>query len=71
MSRRGRPRQLSGLRHPVADAELGQDDLGIVGVFLDLLAQLADIDAQVLRLLGVRRAPDGGQQLAMRQTLPA
>ena len=29
----------------------------------DLLPQLADIDAQILRVLGMRRPPDGGQDL--------
>jgi hypothetical protein len=44
-------------------------DLGVVRVLLDLLAQLPDVDAQVLRVLGVRRSPNGGQQLPVRHHL--
>ena len=42
---------------------------GSSGSLFDLLAQLADIDAQILRVLGVRRPPDGGQDLLVRQDL--
>ena len=32
-------------------------------MFFDLLPELADIDAQILRVLGMRRAPDRGENL--------
>ena len=38
---------------------------GAVGIALDLGAQLADEHAQILRVLGMRRTPDGGQDLAV------
>ena len=38
---------------------------GADGIGLQLLAQVADEDAQVLHVLRVGRAPDGGQQLAV------
>src|SRR5437016_4005032 len=64
-----RPRQdaPSALRHPIADARLGQHDLRVVGLVLDLLAQLADIDPQILRVLDMRRPPDRGEDLLVRQ----
>ena len=35
----------------------------IVRMVFDLLAQLADVDAEILRVFGMRRAPDCGQDL--------
>src|SRR5262249_42891005 len=59
----GRRRSLFRIFGPGARAGLGQDDLRVVGLGLDLLAELADVNAQVLRVLGVRRAPDCSEDL--------
>ena len=48
----------------VADAGFVFDEGGFIGGF-DLAAELADIDAQIARVLDVGRAPDGVQQLAL------
>lgn len=45
----------------VADAGLREDVLGRGGLGLDPLAQLPDQDAQVGQVVGMGRAPDGGQ----------
>src|SRR5947209_544832 len=34
----------------ISDARLGQNDAGIVGIVLDLLPQMADVDPQILRV---------------------
>ena len=52
----------------IADARLGDQQLGMVGPCLDLLAQLTDIDAQILRV-GMGIEPDVLQQVAMGQHL--
>src|SRR5438552_12722276 len=64
---RGREDAPSAFRHPIADARLGQHDLRVIGLVLDLLPQLADIDPQILRVLDMRRAPDRGEDLLVRQ----
>src|SRR5437879_5915761 len=43
---------------PVAEAGLGHDPAGIVGVVSQLAPELADVDAQVGRLVGVADPPD-------------
>ena len=48
----------------VADPGLGLDVL-LAGLGFELLAQLADEDAEILRLVGRLRAPDGGEQGAV------
>ena len=42
------------------------NDPRIVGAFFDLLPQLTDIDAQILRVFGVRRAPHRDENLLVR-----
>ena len=46
-----------GQREAIADAEFGHQDARLGRVGLDLLAQLAHEDAQVVRVVDVRRAP--------------
>lgn len=53
----------------VANAGFGEDVLRGGGLGLDALAQLADQHAQVGQVVGVGRAPDGDQQLAVGQHL--
>src|ERR1039458_7399488 len=48
----------------VADPGFGLDVL-FAGFGLELLAQLADKDAQILRLVGRLRSPNRGEQRAM------
>src|SRR5919108_5158122 len=69
-----RPRRLSGggassgpvgLEQPVADARLVADVARVGGIIAELLAQVADVDAEVVRLTLVRRAPHLAQQLRM------
>src|SRR5208337_1237124 len=64
-ARRPAPGGASSLGGAVADARLGLDDSGRGRVAFDLSPELADEDAQILRILGVRGAPDGRQDLAM------
>ena len=52
-SARGGLGRLVGRGETVADAELGQQDARPVGIGLDLLAQLAHDDAQVMRIVDV------------------
>ncbi len=52
----------------VADPGLGLNEL-LAGFGLELLAKLADKDAEILRLVCRLRAPDGGEQGAMRHDL--
>src|SRR4051812_49025050 len=52
-------------RDPIADAGFGEDDLRVFRVGLDLLANLADIDAQILGIAHVRGTPHGLKDLAM------
>jgi hypothetical protein len=47
----------SAVRNPVADPWLGQHDARIFRVFFDLVAQLPHVDAQILRILSMRRTP--------------
>ena len=44
----------------IADTRLGADDLRVGWVALDLAAQLADEDAQIMQILAMRDAPDRG-----------
>ncbi len=67
MSRLPRPDMPQLKAPPQSDARLGQDDLRIVRSGLDLLPKLADVDPEVLRVLGMRRAPYGGENLLMRE----
>src|SRR5437764_9308541 len=60
----------SAVRDPIADARLGQHDPGVVGMIFDLLAQLADIDAKILRVFGMSRAPDRGEDLLVGHDAP-
>ena len=60
----GRPSHLQRFQ-PVADARLGQQQARRLGRGFDLGAQLADEDAQILRVVGMGRPPDGGENLAM------
>ena len=55
----------------VADAGFGGDQARGGGVGLQLLAELAHEDAQVLHVLGVGRAPDGRQELLVGDDLAA
>ena len=58
----------SGLE-AVTDSGFGQKVFGLGRVILELLAQVADIDAQVMAALDVGRAPDFAQQVALGQYL--
>ncbi len=49
-------------RQAIADPELGHQNARPVGVGLDLLTQLADHDAQIVRVVDVGQAPDLLQQ---------
>ncbi len=53
----------------VADAWLGEQVARAARVWLDLAAQLADEDAQIVRFILVMRPPDGAQQGAVRDDL--
>src|SRR5262252_4367092 len=53
--------KLQTISHP----RLGQQELGIGGIGLDLLAKLFDEDAQVFGFVAVVGSPDGLQELAM------
>src|SRR6476469_9522361 len=53
----------------VADAGLGDEDARAGGVFLQFAAQLVDVDAQILRLVAVFRAPDALEEHPLRQHL--
>ena len=48
------------LRNPIANPRLGENDKWVVGVFLNLLPKLPDIDAKILRVLCMCRSPDRG-----------
>ena len=50
---------------PVTNSGFCQDQLWRLGTGLDLGPQLSDEDPQILRVVGVGRAPDGGEDLAM------
>ena len=54
------PAQQLALSYSITNSRLGQNDTRVVGVFFDFLPELADIDAQILRILGMRRSPDSG-----------
>src|SRR5205085_6776826 len=54
----------------ITDPRFGENVARRGRVGLDLFAELADEDAQVLGLLNVIPAPDGGKQSAMRQHSP-
>ena len=51
----------------VADARLGQQELWLIRVDLQLLAQLADVHPQVFHVVGIRETPDLGQDGLMGQ----
>ena len=53
-------------RDPVANSRLGDDDAWIAGIPLHFLSELADIDAEILRVVRVRRPPHGCQDLPVR-----
>ena len=57
------------LDQPVTDARLGQEPTRLRRLWLELVAQLADVDAQVRDVVLVGRAPDLLQQLGMRAHL--
>ena len=50
----GSKRTLLAIEHPVADPRLGENERGFGGIGFELLAQLADEDAQVLIVGGMR-----------------
>ena len=52
---------------PVADAGLGEDVVRALGIGLDLLPQLAHLDAQILRIGEL--VPQLAEQISMRQHL--
>ena len=54
---------------PVTHARLGDEMFGLRGVGLQFLAQMRDVDAQVMRLFHRLRPPNFRQQLAVRQNL--
>ena len=58
-------RRASVFSDPVADPRFCQDNARVVGVFFDFLPKLADIDAKILRIFGMRRPPNGRQNLLM------
>jgi len=47
--------------HAVPDARFRKDSAGLIRIQLELLAELTDVDAQILHVVGILRAPDGGQ----------
>src|ERR1700674_271544 len=47
----------------IPDSRLRQHHPRVVGAYLDLLPQVADIDAKILGVRGMRRAPHGGEDL--------
>lgn len=57
------------LAEPVAHAMLGEDVLGIAGVVLQFGAQAADVDLEVVDLVGVLAPPHAGQQRLVGQHL--
>src|SRR5438309_9528746 len=61
----------SGLlrRQPVAHSRLGQEIARSCGLALELVAQVRHVDADVVRLLGVRRPPHFTKQLLVRDDL--
>jgi len=54
----------------IANTRLRENKLRVIWRILKLLAQMADIDTQVLCILGVCRPPHRRHDLAMRQHLP-
>src|SRR4030042_5980964 len=61
------PHRLGDSDELVADAALADDTSGGRGVTLHLLAQAADVDLQVVDLVGVFASPDLGQEGVVRQ----
>jgi hypothetical protein len=61
--RQSAPEKPNALRNAVANSGLGEDHNRIVRILFHLLTQLTDIAAQILRVFGVRRTPDRGQDL--------
>src|ERR1700722_1242320 len=57
--RRARGTSTSFVAETISDARFGQNDLRRRGVALDLGAELADEDAQILRVVLMSRAPYG------------
>ena len=53
------------LDEPIPDARLCFDDTRLGGVTRDFRAQLTDEDTQILRVVDMRRAPDGREHLPM------
>src|SRR5262245_26185658 len=53
----------SALRDPIANARFGQHYFRIVRMLFNFLPKLADVNAQVLRIFGMRRTPHRGQNL--------
>src|SRR5688500_9297597 len=68
MSRRAtRAPSVFGVAEAVPDAAHGEQVLGVLGVLLDLLAQVADVDVDRPRVAEGRVAPDPGQQHLARE----
>src|SRR5262245_33536340 len=59
------------LGHAIPNSGLGQNDPRIVWVLFNLLPQLADIDAQILRILDMRGAPHRSENLPVRYHAPS
>jgi hypothetical protein len=57
------PSMLLVLGNPIANPRFGQHDPRVVRVIFNLLPQLADIDAEILRIFGVGRAPYRSENL--------
>src|SRR5262245_46109766 len=59
--------KFSVFRNSISDPRLRQNEPGVVGVVFDLLPQLADVDAKILRVFGMRRTPNRSQNLLVGQ----
>jgi hypothetical protein len=57
--------------HAVTDAWFGEREARVARVIAKLLAQLANVDSQVLAVVNMRRAPDGRQDHFLRHKAPA
>ena len=55
---------------PIADAGFGFDVLGFIGIWLDLLPEVRDIDAQVVGSIFRAGSPNFPEDLAVGQNFP-
>src|ERR1700685_3324380 len=58
-----------GLHQTIADRRLGQNMLGLRGIILELVPQMAHVNAHVVAVFGVRGSPDFAQDLPVREYL--